>query len=72
MKRKAKEEPLGPPVLIKSRRFGWCVDEQHEGCRLEFRYYEKTYQCSCKCHEESTPEEESKSAKRKNRQGNKV
>lgn len=50
-KRKPREEPLGPAVTLSNHRFGWCVDNIHDGCSKSFTYYEKTYVCSCKCHE---------------------
>lgn len=53
-KRTPREAPLGPSITIKTQKFGWCNDSHHENCRPEFTYFEKTYQCSCECHEPST------------------
>lgn len=36
-----------------TRKFGWCLDNHHSGCRVHYRNYwepEKIEECSCECH----------------------
>jgi len=35
----------------KTNLFGWCLDEQHEGCaKTTNEWYGKVWTCECECH----------------------
>lgn len=39
------------PPPKKLRKFGWCMDGHHEGCRREYVDWNNVLQtCACQCH----------------------
>lgn len=34
-----------------TRKFGWCLDGHHDGCRAHYRNWDDTIvECECECH----------------------
>ena len=35
---------------------GWCMTGDHDHCKIEIKYYDKVWNCSCeKCHGKEEP-----------------